>query len=121
MTLLEAVGVALVGGLGALARFAVDTAISARTAGQLPLGTLGVNISGSALLGLVTGLGVTGDALLLAGAGVLGSYTTFSTWMLESHRLAEEGALRRAGTNLALSLALGLVAAAVGRALGRAL
>ncbi len=121
MTLLEAVGVALVGGVGALARFAVDAAVSARTAGRFPLGTLAANITGSALLGLLTGLGVAGDALLLAGTGVLGSYTTFSTWMLESHRLAEEGALRRAGTNLALSLALGLVAAAAGRALGRAL
>lgn len=112
---------ALVGGVGALARFVVDAAVSARTAGQLPLGTLVANLTGSALLGLMTGLGVTGDALLLAGTGVLGSYTTFSTWMLESHRLAEEGAFRRAGVNLVLSLALGLAAAAAGRALGRAL
>ena len=43
------------------------------------------------MLGLFAGLALHGDALLLAGTALLGSYTTFSTWMFETHRLAEDG------------------------------
>lgn len=112
------VGVALLGGAGAVARFALDSAVSSRAGDAFPWGTLAVNVSGAFLLGVLTGpLGLTGDALLLAGTGLLGSYTTFSTWMLESHRLGEDGAAARLWLNLALSVAAGLAAAALGRAL----
>jgi CrcB protein len=70
------------------------------------------------VLGLLAGLGVGGRAMLLAGTATLGSYTTFSTWMLESHRLGEDGELRLALANLAVSLLAGITAAAVGWALG---
>jgi len=112
------IGVALLGGLGSVARLLVDAAVSQRVGGRFPAGTLAVNLSGAALLGLLTGLALRGDALLLAGTGLLGAYTTFSTWMLESQRLAEDGQLRGLWLNLAGSLALGLAAAALGRALG---
>jgi len=49
---------------------------------------------------------------------VIGSYTTFSTWMLESHRLAEDGQRWLLWANIGLSLALGVGAAALGRLLG---
>jgi CrcB protein len=111
-------GVGLLGGLGALARFVVDGAIATRAPGRLPLGTLAVNLSGAALLGLLVGLALHGDALLLAGTAVLGSYTTFSTWMFESHRLAQDGERVAAVANVVLSLALGVGAAALGRAIG---
>jgi CrcB protein len=112
------VGVTLLGGAGAVARFALDSTVSERTGDAFPWGTLAVNVSGAFLLGLVTGpLGATGDALLLAGTGLLGSYTTFSTWMLESHRLGEDGEPARMWLNIAVSLAAGLAAAALGRAL----
>jgi CrcB protein len=111
-------GVGVLGGLGALARFTVDGAVSARAPGRFPLGTLLVNLSGAALLGLLAGLALTGDALLLAGTAVLGSYTTFSTWMFESHRLGEDGQLPFAAANVVLSLVLGVAAAALGRAIG---
>ncbi|MEA2411182.1 MAG: fluoride exporter [Thermoleophilaceae bacterium] len=110
-------GVALLGGAGAVARFALDSAVSERTGDAFPWGTLAVNVSGSFLLGLLNGLGVAGDALLLAGTALLGSYTTFSTWMLESHRLGEDGEPARMWLNLAVSLVAGLAAAALGRAL----
>jgi CrcB protein len=111
------VGVALLGGVGAIARFTLDGLISAR-GGGFPLGTLAVNLSGALALGLVTGLALTGNALVLAGTATLGSYTTFSTWMLESHRLTEDVELPFALLNIALSLAAGIGAAALGRLLG---
>jgi CrcB protein len=58
------------------------------------------------------------DAYLLLGTATIGSYTTFSTWMLDTERLARDGRLARAAINLATSLLLGVVALALGRALG---
>jgi CrcB protein len=111
------VGVALLGGIGALARFFVDAAVSERTGGGFPYGTLAVNLSGALLLGLLAGLSLHGDGLLLAGTAMLGSYTTFSTWMLETHRLGEDARPAAAWLNVAVSLAAGIAAAAIGRAL----
>jgi CrcB protein len=64
---------------------------------------------------------LTGDALVLAGGALMGSYTTFSTWMLESQRLGEEGEGRAALANVLVSLVVGFVAVVAGRALGMAL
>jgi CrcB protein len=110
--------VAVIGGAGALLRFGIDGAISERAGSEFPWGTLVVNLSGAFVLGLLAGFALHGDALLLAGTSLLGSYTTFSTWMLESHRLAEGGQLWAALVNVLLSLALGIGAAALGRTIG---
>ena len=115
------IGLALAGGLGAMARFLLDGAVSERAGRALPIGTLAVNLSGAFVLGLLDGAGVGGDALHLAGTGFVGAYTTFSTWMLETHRLAEEGEAAAAIANVAGSLALGLAAVVVGRSVGGAL
>jgi fluoride exporter len=112
------IGVALLGAGGALGRFALDGWISARARGGLPVGTLVVNVSGALLLGLVTGIALTGNALLLVGSATIGSYTTFSTWMLETHRLSEDGRGRDAAANVLASVVLGLGAAALGRVIG---
>lgn len=112
------VAVALLGGAGAVARFVLDTVISRRWSGDLPFGTLIINLSGAFGLGLMAGLGLTGHALLLAGTATVGAYTTFSTWMLESHRLAEDGIGRIAALNIGLSVVVGVAAAALGRAIG---
>ncbi len=113
------IGVALLGGGGALARFALDGTVGSRLArGGFPLGTLAVNTSGALLLGVLTGAALTGNALVLAGTATLGSYTTFSTWMLESQRLAEDAEGGGALLNIALSLAAGVGAAALGHAIG---
>jgi CrcB protein len=77
-----------------------------------------VNTSGSLLLGLLTGLALSGDALLIAGTATLGSYTTFSTWMFETQRLGEDGELRGATLNAGLSIVVGVAAAALGRTIG---
>ncbi|MGH2868073.1 MAG: fluoride efflux transporter CrcB [Solirubrobacteraceae bacterium] len=115
MSLWVWIGVALLGGVGAVVRFVLDTVISARADGDLPLGTLTVNLSGAFVLGLLTGLNLVGNTLLLAGTATIGAYTTFSTWMLETHRLAEDRAHRIAVLNIVLSLAAGIGAAALGR------
>jgi len=111
------VAVALLSGIGAIGRFLLVALISPRVT-SFPLGTLAVNATGALLLGLLTGLAVQGEALLLAGTATLGSYTTFSTWMLETHRLTEDGEIPAAAINVLLSLALGLGAIALGRAIG---
>jgi CrcB protein len=113
------VGVALLSGLAAIGRFLVIALVSSRVrAGGFPLGTFAVNITGALLLGLLTGLAVEGDALVLLGAATLGSYTTFSTWMLETQRLTEEGQVSLAAVNIVLSLAVGVGAVALGRVIG---
>ena len=110
--------VAGAGGLGAIARFLLDASIAQRIGRAFPFGTLAVNLSGAFVLGLLSGLALTGDALLVAGTATVGSYTTFSTWMLESHRLAEDGDGRAAATNVVASVVVGVGAAALGRLVG---
>ena len=109
-----------IGGAGSVLRFLVDGAISSRVAGEFPWGTLAVNVSGSFVLGLLAGAAVGGDALLLAGAATVGSYTTFSTWMLETHHLGEDGERALLALNVGASLAAGLGAAELGRLVGAA-
>jgi CrcB protein len=121
MTVAVLAGIGLLGGLGAVARFAVDGAVAQRLATGSPLGTLVVNVGGAFALGILVGAAVHGDAYRLAGTGLLGAYTTFSTWMFESQRLAEDGELGFALLNLMVSLVLGLVAAWAGRRLGAVL
>jgi len=112
------IGVGVLGGCGALARFGLTLLIADRLHPHLPLGTLAVNVSGSFLLGLIAGASLGGDMRLIFGAGGIGAYTTFSTWMVETQRIEEAGKRRIAITNIVLSIALGLGAAALGRALG---
>jgi CrcB protein len=109
------VGVLIAGGFGAVLRFLVDGAVARRTARSFPFGTLAVNISGAALLGLLGGLALSRHAALLADTAFVGSYTTFSTWMLETQRLSEERQLRSAVANLVASIVLGIAAALAGQ------
>ncbi|HKF34671.1 MAG TPA: fluoride efflux transporter CrcB [Jatrophihabitantaceae bacterium] len=118
MSVLVWTGVVVIGGLGSVLRFLVDGAVGSRLGRDFPFGTLVVNISGAMILGLLAGLALSADAALLAGTGAVGSYTTFSTWMLETQRLAEEREVRAAAVNVIASLALGIVAAAAGKAIG---
>jgi CrcB protein len=80
-----------------------------------------VNVSGAFALGALAGASVDGDALLLAGTATLGSYTTFSTWLFETHRLGEDGQAGALALNLVASLVCGVGAAALGRVAGGAL
>jgi len=115
------VAIGLVGGVGAIARFLLDGAVAGRLGREFPYGTLTVNLVGSFVLGVVAGIALDGDAYRVAATGLLGSFTTFSTWMLESHRLVEDGESRLGVANFAISLLLGVAAVWVGRELGAAL
>jgi CrcB protein len=113
--------IAVAAGLGAVARYVLDQIVQHRTRAALPYGTLLVNVTGSFLLGLVTGLaahhGLPGDPTLVVGVGFAGGYTTLSTWAWETLALVEAGDLPRAAANVGLSVAAGLGAAAVGLSL----
>lgn len=112
------IGVALLGGVGALARWLADGAVSARVRHGFPLGIVVVNLSGAFALGVAVGAGLDGDARRLVATGFLGAYTTFSTWMLDTDRLWLERRRRAAAANVVLSLVLGLAAVWLGRQLG---
>jgi len=112
------VAVAAVGGGAAIGRFLLDTSVSERVGRDFPFGTFAVNISGALILGLLTGLALEGNLLLIAGTATIGSYTTFSTWMFETHRLAEDRELPRSLVNVGMSLVVGFGAAVMGHAIG---
>lgn len=119
MSLWAWIGVAVVGGLGAVARFLVDGWVGARFGRELPLGTFTINVSGSFLLGLLDGLAMSGDAMVIAGTAAIGAYTTFSTWMFETHRLVEDGEFAAAALNVGASIVAGFAAVVLGHLLGR--
>ncbi len=121
MSLAVLLGIGLLGGAGAIGRFLLDGAISVGAGRDLPWGTLAVNVSGAFALGVLAAAAVGGDARRLAATGLLGAYTTFSTWALETQRLGEDGRARLGVANLAVSLVLGVAAARAGRELGLAL
>ncbi|MGH2836024.1 MAG: fluoride efflux transporter CrcB [Solirubrobacteraceae bacterium] len=112
------IGVAVGGGLGAVARFLLDGWIGSRFGRELPLGTFAINITGSVLLGLLDGLALSGDAMLIAGTATIGAYTTFSTWLFETHRLAEDGEFAAAALNIGASIVFGFAAVVIGHLLG---
>jgi CrcB protein len=82
---------------------------------------LAINLAGALLLGLVAGAALEGEALIVVAGGGIGSFTTFSTWMLDSHRLAEADHTHLVWLNLGLSLVAGFAAVVVGHWLGSAL
>ena len=114
-------GVAVGGALGALARHAL-TLWAARMYPAFPLGTLGINVVGSFLLGLTVALTLRGavpEAWRVAfGTGFLGAFTTFSTFSVDTVRLLQAGEGRALGLYLLGNVGLGLLAAFAGMALG---
>jgi CrcB protein len=114
------------GALGSAARYLLSTWMAGRLGPAFPWGTLAVNILGSFVIGLVATLadeagGIGPQARLLLVPGVLGGFTTFSSFSLETLRLVEDGEVVHAALYVLGSIAAGLVAAALGVAAGRAL
>ena len=118
--------VAIGGAFGSVARYLVDGWVLDRVGSGFPLGTLVVNLSGAFVLGLLAALTI--DRSLLPAdirapvmIGFLGAYTTFSTLMLESWRLVEDGEVLLGAVNVVGSAALGMIAVVAGLSIGRAL
>lgn len=112
------------GAMGALLRFWMSTGIYNVLGRGFPYGTLAVNVLGSLLMGFLyvllidkLPLGPTWRAALLV--GLLGAFTTFSTFSMETLNLIEEGELVKAMLNVALSVVLCLFAAWIGVLAGR--
>jgi CrcB protein len=107
--------------VGAPLRYVIDTLVSDRVGGAFPYGTLVVNLTGCLVLGLLTGLGlyhgVSGTPSLVLGTGLIGAYTTFSTFSYETITLLEEGEVRQAARNVGLGTVIGTLSAAAGLAL----
>jgi CrcB protein len=122
MTALLLLAVAGAGGLGAVARFVLDGMLRSRFAVNFPFGTTAINVTGSFLLGLVTGLalahGLPAEWRAVLGTGFLGGYTTFSTASYETVRLALQRRYRAALFNGFGMMVLALAAAGLGLWLG---
>lgn len=112
------VAVAVAGGLGASTRFVVDGLLRARSTHVLPLATMVVNVSGSLVIGVLSGAALwhgLGPAwLVVTATGFCGGYTTFSTAMVETVRLVRSDEWRWAVANALGTLVLCVAAASAG-------
>ncbi len=112
--------VAIGGAIGAVGRYLLSTPINERMA---PWGTIVVNLIGSAILGFLIGWfsDRSVDSAIQIGllTGVLGGFTTFSTFSAETALLLDGGRWQPALVNVAVSVILGVAAAAVGYSIGR--
>jgi len=109
--------VALGGGLGAACRYGVSLAMPVKP-GEWPWATFSINVMGSLLIGVLAGwLARNADGeqwRLFLGVGVLGGFTTFSAYSLETLRMIERGDWAGAGLYALGSVAAGLAAVAIG-------
>lgn len=115
---MELIAVAVGSMLGGMARFGLSGFVGRRVGETFPWGTLAVNVSGALLIGVVAAAGLGGfvgtRAWQFVVFGVLGSYTTVSSFSLQTLMLAQEGERRQAAANIALSLGGCLAAAGAG-------
>ena len=115
--------VALGGAIGSVARYKLSGAILHHTLDwRFPAGTFAVNVAGCLLAGLLAGLAekhdmFTADVRLLLFTGLLGGFTTFSAFGLETMFLIKRGELGIAGANVVLSVIAGLLALWLGMGL----
>jgi fluoride exporter len=117
--------VAMGGALGSLARYAIATVLAERLAHPFPWMTLLVNVAGSFIIGLLASLGAHGvraldtpDARAFLMVGILGGFTTFSSFSLQTLELAQKGAWGMAAGYVVLSVVLCLGGVALGYAAG---
>ncbi|WP_417550830.1 fluoride efflux transporter CrcB [Methylophaga sp.] len=124
--MLQLFAIAVGGAVGALLRFAMSNGVYKLFGRDFPYGTLAVNVLGSLLIGvlfilLIEKLAVAAEWRAGLLVGVLGAFTTFSTFSLETFTLMENGAFLKAGLNVFLSVVLCLAATWLGIGLGRQL
>ena len=124
-TLSSLLSIGLFGALGAMGRHGLDSWVRTTLPGNFPSGILAANVLGCLALGLLTGAALGGAVpenwRLPLATGFLGSFTTFSTFSVDTVRLLQGGEWRLAAANVCASLVLGLLAAGAGLALGQRL
>lgn len=108
------IAVGLVGGAAAGARYLCDAKILRLSRGDFPVGILVVNLAGTLALGAAAGSGLQGEAMTIVAGGAIGSFSTFSTWMLDTHILRAGRGAKVACLNVAISLLAGFGAFVVG-------
>lgn len=118
--------IAIGGAAGAVLRFLMSSGVYAWLGRAFPWGTLAVNVTGSLLIGLLgvvmtERLAVPAELRLAVFVGLLGSFTTFSTFSIETLNLLEQGEIARAVLNAVLSVIVCVLAAWLGVLLGRQL
>jgi CrcB protein len=120
-----AILIALGSALGGVARYWLSGFVAGRVGETFPWGTLVVNVVGSAIIGVLAAfgdsarVGLPPEARLFLMVGVLGGFTTFSSFSLQTLRLMQDGDWTRAAANVLLSVVVCLVAVAVGYRLAR--
>ncbi len=123
---MEILGVGIAGGIGAISRYLITIWISNKIEGSFPWGTFIINISGAFLLGLISTvsfplLHIPSAYKTVITIGLIGAYTTFSTFSFESFNLISEGSFLEAFLNLFLSPFLGILTALLGIEIAKAL
>jgi len=123
---MEYIWIAFGSALGGMARHWLSGFVAQRFGEVFPTGTLIVNVTGSFVIGLVATLSDPGGRFLMsvtarqfAMLGVLGGYTTFSSFSLQTLNLARDGDWLYAGANVLLSVILCLLAVWLGQVVGR--
>ena len=117
--------IALGSALGGVARNGLSAWVAQRAGDSFPWGTLSVNLLGSLVVGALAGVGdaprwgLSVEARQFLMIGVLGGFTTFSAFSLQTLRLIQDGDWARAAGNVLLSVGLGLAAAAAGYRMAR--
>ncbi len=114
------------GATGAIGRYLLSSWVYSLTGRAFPWGTLAVNLLGSLLMGffsvwLLERMSLSSEMRALLMVGFLGAFTTFSTFSLETLLLLEEGAVARAGVNIAASVITCIFAAWIGTLIARAI
>ena len=107
--------------VGAPLRYVADRLMQGRHDSRFPWGTFAVNVAGSALLGFLVALPANASVQALAGTGLCGALTTYSTFSYETVRLAKGGARTMAALNIVASVLAGFGAAYCGTAIAQAI
>ena len=114
----------LIGGaIGTLTRYGVSSFAQQKYAGLFPIGTLVVNLAGSLLIGLLWGMAenfaISSSVRLFLFVGILGGFTTFSAYSIETLTLLRDGSYKLALINILLNNVLGIGLAFMGLMLGK--